>query len=98
MGYAFIDEILGVIPFYFIFVFCLNLLVFIFLLIVLTTKIVFKKSMINRYVFIVIFAIWFILLLINIFSVPSIIIDLHENDTFKDLILNNFEYKYQIFY
>jgi len=98
MGYAFIDEILGVIPFYFIFVFCLNLLVFIFLLIVLTTKIVFKKSIINRYVFIVIFAIWFILLLINIFSVPSIIIDLHENDTFKDLILNNFEYKYQIFY
>jgi len=98
MGYAFIDEILGVIPIYFIFVFCLNLLVFIFLLIVLTTKIVFKKSMINRYVFIVIFAIWFILLLINIFSVPSIIIDLHENDTFKDLILNNFEYKYQIFY
>ena len=98
MGYAFIDEILGVIPFYFIFVFCLNLLVFIFLLIVLTTKIVFKKSMINRYVFIIIFAIWFILLLINIFSVPSIIIDLHENDTFKDLILNNFEYKYQIFY
>jgi phage shock protein PspC (stress-responsive transcriptional regulator) len=98
MGFAFVDEILGIIPFYFIFVFCLNLLVFIFLLIVLTTKIVFKKSVINRYVFIVIFSIWFILLLINIFFVPSIIIDLHENDTFKDLFLNNFEYKYQIFY
>lgn len=98
MGYAFLNEILGIIPFYFIVVLCLNLLVFVFMLIVLTTKIVFKKSVINRYVFIVIFAIWFILLLINIFSVPGIIIDLHENDIFKDLILNNFEYKYQIFY
>ena len=98
MGYAFLNEIIEIVPFYFIVVLCLNLLVLVFMLIVLTTKIVFKKSVINRYVFIVIFAIWLILLLINIFSVPGIIIDLHENDIFKDLILNNFEYKYQIFY
>jgi len=98
MGYAFLNEIFEIIPFYFTVILCLNLLVFVFLLIVLTTKIVFKKSVINRYVFIVIFAIWFILLLVKIISIPAIIMDLHENDIFKDLIFNNFEYKYQIFY
>jgi hypothetical protein len=98
MGYAFLNEIFEIIPFYFTVILCLNLLVFVFLLIVLTTKIVFKKSVINRYVFIVIFAIWFILLLVKIISIPAIIMDLHENGIFKDLIFNNFEYKYQIFY
>jgi hypothetical protein len=65
------------------------------MLIVLTTKIVFKKSVINRYVFIVIFAIWVVLLIVNILSLPAIIIDFQENEIFKNLILNNFEYKYQ---
>ena len=92
---AFLNEILEIIPFYFTVNLCLSLLIFMFMLIVLTTKIVFKKSVINRYVFIVIFAIWVVLLIVNILSLPAIIIDFQENDIFKNLILNNFEYKYQ---
>ena len=95
---AFLNEILEIIPFYFTVNLCLSLLIFMFMLIVLTTKIVFKKSVINRYVFIVIFAIWVVLLIVNILSLPAIIIDFQENDIFKNLILNNFEYKYQLFY
>ena len=93
--FSFLNEILEIIPFYFTLALCLSLLIFVLLLIILTTKIVFKKSVVNRYVFIVIFAIWVVLLIINILSLPGIIIDFQENDIFKDLILNNFEYKYQ---
>ena len=65
---------------YLIISFCISLILTIGISIIIACKIMFKRTIVKPYVFAILFFVWLTFLLLNIFSLPNLLINLKEQD------------------
>jgi len=65
---------------YLIISFCISLVLTIGISIIIACKIMFKRTIVKPYVFAILFFVWLTFLLLNIFSLPNLLINLKEQD------------------
>ncbi len=66
---------------------CIGLLLTIGISIIIAAKIMFKRTIVNPYVFAILFFIWLTFLLLNLFSFPDLLINLQEQGFLYDWIV-----------
>ena len=65
---------------YLIISFCISLVLTIGISIIIACKIMFKRTIVKPYVFAILFFVWLTFLLLNIFSLPNLLINFQEQD------------------
>ena len=71
---------------------CIGLLLTIGISIIVASKIMFKRTIVNPYVFAILFFLWLTFLLLNLFSFPNLLINLQEQGFLYDWIVISKKY------